>query len=117
MAESTKKTTTSAKKDYKSRLRIKLSAFDHFILDKAVKEIIRTVSRSGSKVVGPIPLPTLRKTFDTLRSPFVYKNHFDKFDMTLHRRLVDVLDPDQQVLSALQKLEVASGVNVDIKIA
>jgi small subunit ribosomal protein S10 len=116
MAAATKKATGEKKqKDYKTKLRIKLSAFDHFILDKSVKEIVRTVSRSGARVVGPIPLPTKRNSFPVLRSPFVYKNHFDKFEMTLHRRLVDVLDPDQQVLYALQKLEVASGVTVDIK--
>lgn len=98
------------------RVRIKLKSFDHRLLDKSTFEIVDTVKRTGAKVAGPIPLPT--QTFRTcvLRAPHVYKDSREHFEMRTHKRLVDIIEPTQQTIDSLMKLDLASGVEVEIKL-
>ncbi|GAB4139652.1 MAG: 30S ribosomal protein S10 [Patescibacteria group bacterium] len=102
-------------KNYTIRVRVKFQAYDHFVLDKVVSEVAKAIKNSGSEMAGPIPLPSLRKRFDALKSPFVYKNHWSQYEMTTHQRFIDVFDPNSATLNTLQKLDIPSGVKVDIK--
>lgn len=98
-----------------TRLRIKLRAYDHKILDNSVDEIIQTAKETGAKIVGPIPLPTEINKFTVLRSPHVDKKSREQFEMRTNKRLVDILDPTQQTIDSLMKLTLSSGVDVEIK--
>ena len=97
-------------------IRIRLRAFDHRILDVATKEILNTASRTGAQVRGPVPLPTRNERFTVLRSPHVNKNSQEHFEMRTHKRLLDIVDPTPQTIDALMKLDLAAGVDVEIKI-
>lgn len=97
-------------------IRIRLRAFDHRILDGASTEILNTAKRTGAHVRGPVPLPTKRERFTVLRSPHVNKKSQEAFEMRTHKRLLDIVDPTPQTIDALMKLDLAAGVDVDIKI-
>ena len=98
------------------KIRIRLKAYDHRVLDQSVKEIVETVKRTGGRVAGPIPLPTQMERFTVLRSPHVDKRSREQFEIRTHKRLLDILDPTQQTIDALGKLELAAGVDVEIKL-
>jgi small subunit ribosomal protein S10 len=97
------------------KIRIRLKAFDHKLLDQSVGEIIDTVVRTGAKVAGPIPLPTRINKYTVLRSPFVNKKSREQFEIRTHKRLLDILEPTQHTLDALMKLDLSAGVDVEIK--
>ena len=97
-------------------IRIRLKAFDHRILDQSTSEIVNTAKRTGASVRGPIPLPTDMRRFTVLRSPHIDKKSREQFEMRTHKRLLDIIDPTPQTVDALQKLELAAGVDVEIKL-
>lgn len=97
-------------------IRIRLKAFDHRILDHSTAEIVNTAKRTGANVRGPIPLPTRIEKFTVLRSPHIDKNSREQFEMRTHKRLLDIVDPTPQTVDALMKLDLAAGVNVEIKL-
>ena len=97
-------------------IRIRLKAFDHRILDTSTNEIVGTAKRTGAGVRGPIPLPTRKERFTVLRSPHVNKNSMEHFEMRTHKRLIDIVDPTPQTVVALMMLDLAAGVDVEIKI-
>jgi len=98
------------------KIRIKLKAYDHRLLDQSVKEIVDTASRTGARISGPIPLPTRISKFTVLRSPHVDKKSREQFEIRTHKRLIDIFDPTPDTVDALMKLELASGVDVEIKL-
>ena len=122
MAESTlkkeKKTIKiKAKKEEPiSKLRIRVMAYEYKILDLSVKQIIDTALRYDAKIVGPIPLPTEIKKYTVNRSPFVYKNAREQFEMRVHRRVIDIINPSPKIMDSLTNLSLPSGVNIDVKI-
>ena len=97
-------------------IRIRLKAFDHRILDASTKEIVSTAKRTGAGVHGPVPLPTRIEKFTVLRGPHVNKKSRDQFEVRTHKRLLDIVDPTPQTVDALMKLDLASGVDVEIKL-
>ena len=97
-------------------MKVKLKAYDHRILDESIKEIIRTVERTGAKMVGPIPLPTKIEKYTVLRSPHVDKRSMEVFEMRIHKRLFEIVDPTRKTTDALMKLNLPAGVHVEIKI-
>ena len=96
-------------------IRIRLRAFDHQLLDKSATDIVETAKRTGARVAGPIPLPTRINRFTVLRGPHVDKKSREQFEIRTHKRLLDILDPNQQTLEALMKLDLSAGVEVEIK--
>ncbi len=98
------------------RIRIKLKAFDHKLIDQSVQEIVGAARRTGARVAGPIPLPTKIEKFCVLRSPHVDKKSRDQFEMRTYKRLLDILDPTQQTVDSLMKLDLSAGVDVEIKL-
>jgi len=98
------------------KIRIRLKAFDHKILDQSTREIVDTAKRTGAKVSGPIPLPTRIQRYTVLRSPHTDKKSREQFEVRTHKRLLDILDPTQQTVDALMKLDLAAGVDVEIKL-
>jgi small subunit ribosomal protein S10 len=99
------------------RLRIKVRAYEHKVLDASVKQIMETALRYDAKIAGPIPLPTEIKKYTVNRSTFVYKNAREQFEMRVHKRLIDILDPTPKVIEALTNLSLPSGVTIDVKMA
>jgi len=97
------------------KIRIRLKAYDHRLLDQSASEIVDTAKRTGAKVAGPVPLPTKINKYCVLRSPHVDKKSREQFEIRTHKRLLDILDPTQQTLDALMKLDLAAGVDVEIK--
>jgi small subunit ribosomal protein S10 len=97
-------------------IRIRLKAFDHRVLDSSTREIVSTAKRTGAHVRGPIPLPTEIERFTVNRSPHVDKKSREQFEIRTHRRLLDIVDPTPQTVDALMKLDLASGVDVEIKL-
>ena len=97
------------------KIRIRLKAYDHRILDQSTTEIVDTAKRTGARVAGPIPLPTDRNLICVLRSPHVDKKSREQFEMRTHKRLVDILEPTPQTVDALMKLDLPAGVDVEIK--
>ena len=97
------------------KIRIRLKAYDHKLLDQSAMEIVETVRETGAKIAGPIPLPTIINKFCVLRSPHVDKKSREQFEIRTHKRLMDIVDPTQQTVDALMKLELAAGVDVEIK--
>ena len=98
------------------KIRIRLKAYDHRILDQSTGEIVDTCRRTGAKVVGPVPLPTARSIITVLRSPHVDKKSREQFEMRTHKRLLDIIEPTAQTVDALMKLDLPAGVNVEIKL-
>lgn len=97
-------------------IRIRLKAFDHRVLDTSTTEIVDTAKRTGAEVRGPIPLPTKIEKYTVLRSPHVNKKSREQFEIRTHKRLLDIIDPTPQTVDALMKLDLASGVDVEIKL-
>jgi small subunit ribosomal protein S10 len=97
------------------KIRIRLKAYDHKLLDQSAGEIIDTARQTGAKVSGPIPLPTRISRYTVLRSPHVDKKSREQFEIRIHKRLLDILDPTQQTLDALMKLDLSAGVDVEIR--
>ncbi|HOD17824.1 MAG TPA: 30S ribosomal protein S10 [Candidatus Cloacimonadota bacterium] len=98
-----------------NRIRIKLKAYDHRLLDQSVAEIVKSTRNTGAKIVGPIPLPTDKTVYTVLRSPHADKKSQDQFQMVVHKRLIDIINPTAQTTQALKKLSLPSGVHVEIK--
>ena len=98
-----------------TRLRIKLRAYDHSLLDSSVNEIVQTAKDTGARVAGPIPLPRAVNKFTVLRSPHKDKKSREQFEMRTHKRMIDILEPTQQTIDSLMKLDLSSGVDVEIK--
>jgi small subunit ribosomal protein S10 len=112
----TKATKVSVKKDDAvSMLRIRVRAYDSKVLDASVKQIIETALRHDVKVVGPVPLPTEIKKYTVNRASFVYKNAREQFEMRIHRRLIDIINPSAKVIEALTNMSLPSGVSIDVK--
>ena len=97
------------------KIRIRLKAFDHKLLDQATGEIVETVRRTGGRIAGPIPLPTKIERYCVLRSPHADKKSREEFEIRTHKRLLDILEPTQHTIDALMKLELSAGVEVEIK--
>lgn len=104
------------KEEVISKLRIRVQAYEYKILDVSVKQIIDTALRYDAKVEGPIPLPTSIKKYTVNRSAFIYKNAREQFEMRIHKRLIDILNPTPKIMEALTNLSLPSGVNIDVKI-
>ena len=100
----------------KQKIRIRLKAYDHRVLDQSAKRIVETAERSGAQVVGPVPLPTRIEKFTVRRSAFIYKDSHKHFDIRTHNRLIDVLDPDSKTIDMLMRLNMPAGVDIEIKI-
>ncbi|MHB8834776.1 MAG: 30S ribosomal protein S10 [Candidatus Methylomirabilia bacterium] len=98
------------------KIRIRLKSYDHRLLDQSVVEIVDTAKRTGARVVGPIPLPVRINRFTVLRSPHVDKKSREQFEVRTHKRLVDIVDPTSQTVDALMRLDLAAGVDVEIKL-
>ena len=99
----------------KQNIRIRLKAYDHKLLDQSTVEIVNTAQKTGAKILGPIPLPTNKKKYTVLRSPHVDKKSREQFEMRTHKRLIDIVNPTPQTVDALMNLDIASGVDVEIK--
>jgi ribosomal protein S10, bacterial/organelle len=98
------------------KIRIRLKAYEHRILDQAAEKIVETTKRTGAKVSGPIPLPTDRSLYTVIRATHKYKDSREQFEMRTHKRLIDILEPTQKTVDALMKLDLPSGVNIEIKL-
>ena len=103
------------KKMNTQKIRIRLKAYDHRLLDQAVIEIVDTVKRTGAKISGPVPLPTKREIYTELRSPHVDKKSREQFDLSTHKRLIDIFEPTAKTIDSLRKLNLPAGVDVEIK--
>jgi small subunit ribosomal protein S10 len=112
MPDTSKKTQA---KEAAARVRIKVRAFDHKIIDQSTRTIIDTAERTGARVVGPVPLPTEKKKWMVNRSTFVHKNAREQFEMRIHKRIIDILDPNAKTIEALTSLNLPAGVDVEIK--
>ena len=99
----------------KHKIRLTLKSYDHRLLDNAVKQIVLTVKRTGSQIVGPVPLPNRQQRFTVLRSPHVDKKSREQFELTTHKRILDIVSPVEQTIDALMKLNISAGVDVQIK--
>ena len=110
------KTPKAKKEEPISKLRIRVMAYEYKVLDLSVKQIIDTALRYDAKIVGPIPLPTETKKWTVNRSPFVYKNAREQFEMRVHRRVIDIINPSPKIMDSLTNLSLPSGVNIDVKI-
>jgi small subunit ribosomal protein S10 len=98
------------------KIRIRLKAYDHKLLDQSAGEIIETARRTGAKVAGPIPLPTVINRYCVLRSPHIDKKSREQFEIRTHKRILDILEPTQQTVDALMRLDLSAGVDVEIKL-
>jgi small subunit ribosomal protein S10 len=99
----------------RERIRIRLKAYDHRVLDQSTSEIVETAKKTGAQVAGPIPLPTIKNRFTVNRSPHVDKKSREQFEIRTHKRLLDILEPTQDTVDALMKLDLPAGVDVEIK--
>ena len=97
------------------KISIRLKAYDHTVLDRSAQEIVNVLKETGVKVSGPIPLPTKRSLYTVLRSPFVHKKSREQFELTIHKRLIEVINPTKQTTEALTRLDLPAGVDVEIK--
>lgn len=97
------------------KIRIRLKAYDHRLLDQAVAEVVQTVKRTGAKISGPVPLPTKREIYTVLRSPVIDKKSREQFGLFTHKRLIDIYDPTSKTIDALRKLNLPAGVDAEIK--
>ena len=98
------------------KIRIRLRAYDHEVIDSSARKIVDTVTRTGAKVAGPVPLPTEKNVFCVIRSPHKYKDSREHFEMRTHKRLIDVLEPRRQTISELMNLNLPAGVDIEIKL-
>ncbi|MEA1964509.1 MAG: 30S ribosomal protein S10 [Candidatus Aerophobetes bacterium] len=100
----------------KQKIRIKLKAYDHRILDQSVKKIVETIENTGAKICGPIPLPTKINRFTVLRSPHTHKDSREQFEMRTHKRLIDIIESNPKTVDALMGMTIPAGVNVEVKL-
>jgi small subunit ribosomal protein S10 len=101
----------------KPKIRIKIRAYDHKLIDQSAKQIVDTAKRTGAAVSGPIPLPTDKSTYTVLRSTFVKKDSREQFEMRVHKRMIDILDPTPKTIDSLTNLNLPAGVDVEIKMS
>lgn len=99
----------------KLRIRLRLKSYDHRLLEKAVKQLVMTAKKTGARVMGPVPLPNKKRCFTVLRSPHVDKKSREQFELTTHNRVLEILSPSEKTMDALMKLNLSSGVEVEIK--
>jgi len=99
----------------KAIIRLALKSYDHQLLDKAVKQLVLAAKRTGAQIIGPVPMPNKQRVFTVLRSPHIDKKARDQFDLTTHRRILDIISPSDQTMDALSKLNISSGVDIEIK--
>lgn len=111
---SSRKTAEEAEES-KQKIRIKIRAYDHKIIDQSTRTIMDTVARTDAKVLGPVPLPTEKKKYTVLKSSFVHKDSREQYEMRIHKRLIDILDPTPKTVDSLQSLNLPAGVDVEIK--
>ena len=104
-----------AAEETKSKLRIKIRSYDHKVIDNSVKQIIDTILRYGAEVVGPVPLPTEIRKYTVNRSSFIHKDAREQFEMRVHKRLIDILNPNQKIIESLTSLNLPAGVDIEIK--
>lgn len=97
------------------RIRIKIRAYDHKIIDQSTRTIIDTAERSGASIKGPVPLPTEKSKYTVIRSPFVHKNSREQYEMRIHKRLIDIIDPTPKTVDSLMSLNLPAGVDIEIK--
>ena len=109
------KKTTQTTEDTKAKIRIKLRAYDHKVIDNSAKQIIDVVLRYGAEILGPVPLPTEIKKYTVNRSSFVHKDAREQFEMRVHKRLIDILNPNQKVIDSLMSLNLPAGVDIELK--
>ena len=100
----------------KQKIRIRLKAFDHRILDQSARQIVDTAERTGANVVGPVPLPTRIEKFTVIRSPFIDKDSREQFEIRTHKRLIDVVEPGSKTVDQLMRLQLPAGVDIEIKL-
>jgi len=98
------------------KIRIRLKAYEHQVLDQSTTKIVETARRTGAEIAGPIPLPTRREVYTVLRSPHVHKDSREQFEMRTHKRLIDILKPTPKTVEALMRLDLPAGVNIEIKL-
>jgi len=110
-----KKKTDTIETGISARLRIKLKAYDHKVIDTSAKQIIEMAERYGTKVLGPVPLPTEINKYTVNRSTFIHKKSREQFEIRIHKRLIDILEPNAKVIDALQSLNLPAGVDIEIK--
>lgn len=113
MAEAKK--TTKPEPEVKQRIRIRLKAYDHKVIDQSAKQIVETALRTGANISGPIPLPTRRSTYTVVKSPHVYKKGREQFEMRVHKRLIDISDPTPKTIDSLMNLSLPAGCDAEIK--
>lgn len=99
----------------KSQIRLKLKSYDHRLLEKAVKQIVMAAKKTGAQIMGPVPLPNKKRCFTVLRSPHIDKKSREQFDLTTHKRVLDIISPSDKTMDALMKLNISSGVDFEIK--
>lgn len=102
-------------KEVKTRIRIKIKAYDHKIIDQSAHQIVETAERSGASVVGPVPLPTEVRKFTVNKSTFVHKDARDQYEMRIHKRLIDIMNPTPKTIDSLTNLDLPAGVDIEIK--
>ena len=100
----------------KQKIRIRLKAFDHRILDQSARQIVSTAERTGAQVVGPVPLPTRIEKYTVIRSPFIDKDSREQFEIRTHKRLIDVVEPGSKTVDQLMRLQLPAGVDIEIKL-
>ena len=98
------------------KIRIRLKAYDHIILDKSAAEIVRTAERTGARIAGPVPLPTKKTIYTVNRSPHIDKKSLEQFERRIHKRLIDILNSTPQTVDALQRLDLPAGVDIELKV-
>lgn len=103
------------KEEEKQKLRIRIRGYDHKIIDSSVRQIVETVTRYGAEIVGPLPLPTEIRKYTVNRSSFIHKNAREQFEMRVHKRLIDILNPVPKIIDALTNLTLPAGVDIEIK--
>ncbi len=97
------------------RIRIKIRAYDHKLIDQSAKQIVDTAKKSGAEISGPVPLPTEKTKYPVLRSTFIHKDSRDQYEMRIHKRLIDILNPTQKTINSLTNLNLPAGVDIEIK--
>ena len=112
----TKKESTAKNTVTSEKIRIRLKAYDHVVLDQSAEKIVETAKKTGAKVSGPIPLPTKKEVVTILRSPHKHKDSREQFEMRTHKRVIDILYPTQKTVDSLMKLELPAGVDIEIKL-
>ncbi len=100
----------------RQRIRIRLKAYDHRVLDRSARQIVETAERTGAAVAGPVPLPTRIRRYTVMRSPFIDKDSRDQFEIRTHKRLIDIFDPTSRTVDTLMRLQLPSGVDIEIKL-